>query len=99
MLSLFVGGVVRLHSSTRSAMLVLSAADLAGVPGMGRRGRMLSGDVVGVAMVIGDLTINCVGAGCTRGVTLMGSKVRIFTVSWKFTLGACGWGVVVLLGL
>ncbi len=64
MLSLFVGGVARLRSATRSTMLVLSAAELAGVPGMGGLGRSLFGDAIGVAMVIGDSTINCVGANC-----------------------------------
>ena len=87
MLSLVVGLVVRLHIAMRAAMLVLSTADLAGVLGMERRGLSIYGDV------IGDSTINCVGADCASGVTSLGSNVRSCTVSWKFTLGACGWGV------
>ena len=83
MLSLVVGVVVHLRSATRAAML----ADLAGVLGMERRGLSISGEV------IGDSTINCVGADCASGVTSLGSNVQSCTVSWKFTLGACGWGV------
>ncbi len=56
MLSLGVGVVVRQRRATRAAMLLLSTADLAGVLGMERRGRSISGDV------IGHSTINCVGA-------------------------------------
>ena len=93
MLSLFVGGVVRLRCATRSAMLVLSTADLAEVLGLERRGHLISGEVSGGAMTSGDSKISCDGDDCASGVTPLGSNVRSCTVSWKFTLGACGWGV------
>ena len=93
MLSLVVDGGVRRRSATPVAILVLSAAGLAGVLGLVRRGRLISDEVSGGAMASGDSTINCVGADCASGVTSLGSNVQSCTVSWKFTLGACGWGV------
>ncbi len=93
MLSLVVDGGARLRSAMRVAMLVLSAADLAGVLGLVRRGHSISGEVSGGAMAIGDSTINCGGDKCASGVTPLGSNMRSCTVSWKFTLEACGWGV------
>ena len=53
MLSLVVDGRVRRHSATRVAMLVLSAAGLAGVLGLVRRGRSISDEVSGGAMASG----------------------------------------------
>ncbi len=93
MLSLAVDGGARRRSAMRLAMLVLSAADLAEVLGLLGRGRLISGEVSGGAMVSGDSTINCGGDDCASGMTSLGSNGRSYTVSWKFTLGACGWGV------
>ena len=93
MLSLVVDGGVRRCSTTRVAMLVLSAVGLAGVLRLVRRGRSISDEVSGGAMASGDSTINCGGDECASGVTPLGLNVRSCTVSWKFTLGACGWGV------
>jgi hypothetical protein len=93
MLSLVVVGGVRRCSATRVAMLVLSAAGLAGVLGLMRRGQSISDEVCGGAMASGDSTIDCGGDECASGVTPLVLNVRSCTVSWKFTLGACGWGL------
>ena len=97
MLSLFGLGGVRRRSATWVAMLLMSAlgatSGLAERLGLVRRGRCVSDDVSGGAVASGDSTISCGGGECASGVTPLGSNVQSCTVSQKFTLGDCGWGV------
>ncbi len=56
-------------------------------------GNCLLDDGGGVTVASGDLTINCGIGNCARGIALLGLKVWTCMLSWKFTLGECGWGV------
>ena len=42
----------------------------------------------------GDLTISCGGSERARGVSPAGLYVWSCTLSWKFTLGECGLGIM-----
>ncbi len=99
MLSLVGSQGVRWHCAMRLAMLSLSADGVMLVSserlGLVWRGHCAPDGVGCCAVVSGVSTISCGGDACMRGVTLLGLKVRSWTVLQKFTLGECGRGVAV----